>query len=245
MGNAIEPIFGGSKQQQTQEAAQKFTQFLPEDIAAIRGQQGNVAAQTGAFSDFANQLAGSGLGYLGNLQTQFGSNAPDQTSLQNISQEIQRQKAGLGAQQRQNLQTFRNNPAVAQILNSQLAGQQQLAQNPLAFQASQEQAAREIGLGQAQNQANLQGIQALGSILGLSGQGLSAQNQLLQSLASLGQQFGTQQTYGSSNTLQESGGLLGQILPEQLRAKNLIGNVFKNPVNAAIPGTGVIKGAKA
>jgi hypothetical protein len=202
-------MFGtASKQQQNQ---RQFTQFRPEDLAAIQQARGGfqqgvqgLLGQTEASREAIRQGFIQPTG-----QFQFAQ-APDAMT---------RAIAGLGTQglreqgsaQRQQLaQQFRG--PVGQILGRQAEMRTQLQQNPLLFQALQQQQGRELAQSsqqmaaqQAANQALLGREQAL---TGLAGTGMSAQQNLLGQQLGLGQALGEQVTAALSRG--RSGGLFGK-----------------------------------
>lgn len=200
-------LFGTKQSQQGMQQA--FTQFRPEDLAAIESartgfQQGvqGLLGQTQASQEAIQK------GYVQpSTQFQFAQ-APDAMTRAIAAQATQ----GLtqqGASQRQQLaQQFRG--PVGQILGSQAAMQTRLQQNPLLFQAFQQQQQRELTQAQQQlaqqqaaNAALLGREQAL---TGLAGTGLSAQQNLLAQQLGLGQAFGSQMQ--TTNQSGRSGGML-------------------------------------
>lgn len=211
MGGIVESVFGSDTQQTSGNTS--GTRLRKEDQTAIRGQQGVVTQQTNQFQNLLQQLQQQAAGSTPTLQTpQFGQGL-DAVSQGLISQATQQQKQGLQGQQRQNTQQFRNNPAVAQILNAQAAAQTQLASNPLQFQAQQLQDNRQINRAQATNQSLLQQQQAgqagRAEQAGFGGQTLASGGGLLQQLMGLGQLFGEQ--YGQGQQSQQKAGVLGNI----------------------------------
>jgi hypothetical protein len=182
----------GSKQEQN---TRQFTQFRPEDMAAIEAARGGVTSGTqGLLQQLQQSQQAIRQGFIQpSGQFQFGQ-APDAMT---------RAIAGLGTQglreqgsaQRQQLaQQFRG--PVGQILGRQAEMRTQLQQNPLLFQAFQQQQGRELAQSsqemaaqQAANQALLGREQA---ITGLGTTGLSAQGNLLAQQLGLGQAFGQQ-----------------------------------------------------
>jgi hypothetical protein len=206
---AAQGLFGtSSKQQQSQ---RQFTQFRPEDLAAIQQARGGfeqgvqgLLGQTEASRQAIRQgfIQPSG-------QFQF-SQAPDAMT---------RAIAGLGTQglreqgsvQRQQLaQQFRG--PVGQILGRQAEMRTQLQQNPLLFQAFQQQQGRELAQSQQQMTAQQAANQALlgreQALTGLAGTGMSAQQNLLGQQLGLGQALGEQVTAALSRG--RSGGLFGK-----------------------------------
>lgn len=199
-------IFGtSSKQQQNQRS---FTQFRPEDLAAIQGARGGL--QTGTEGLLA-QLRASQEAIRQGVQApsrefQFAQ-SPDAMTRAIAAQATQGIGQQAGAQQRQLAQQFRG--PVGQILGAQAGMQARLQQNPALFQAFQQQQGRELAQAQQQqaqaqaaNQAVLGREQALSS---LAGTGLGAQQQLLSNLLGVGQALGEQ--VQSAQMKGRSGGL--------------------------------------
>jgi len=202
-------MFGtSSKQQQNQ---RQYTQFRPEDLAAIESARGGfqqgvqgLVDQTGASREALRQgfIQPSG-------QFQFGQ-APDAMTQAIAAQATQGLGQQAAAQRQQLAQQFRG-PA-GQILGRQAEMQTRLQQNPLLFQAFQQQQGRELAqaqqqtaMQQAANQALLQREQAL---TGLAGTGMSAQQQLLANQLGLGQAMGEQRTEALARG--RSGGLFSK-----------------------------------
>ena len=182
----------GSKQEQN---TRQFTQFRPEDMAAIEAARGGVTTGT---QNLLNQLRQSQeairAGFIQPTgQFQFAQ-APDAMTRAIAAQATQ----GLGQQaaaQRQALaQQFRG--PVGQILGRQAEMQSRLQQNPLLFQAFQQQQGRELAQAQQQMAAQQAANQALigreQALTGLGTTGLSAQGNLLAQQLGLGQAFGQQ-----------------------------------------------------
>ncbi len=127
-----------------------------------------------------------------NLNTEFKgpqfSNTLDAFSNAMISQGQQAGQQRLNATQSQTSQQFRGNPAVAQILNRQAAATSQVNQNPLMFQAANDQRQREGMQYQLEQQAQ-----------GQTNQARLAQGQELARLLQLGNQTtATQSEYGAN-----------------------------------------------
>jgi hypothetical protein len=136
-----------------------------------------------------------------NFQGPQFSQGLDAYSKNTIAAGTQAQNERLGTMQAQNNAQFRSNPALARALNAQAAARTQLSQNPLFFQAAQQQRAREgqefqlaqqaqaLGnnaqLQQTEARANLAGLQnsALGQRLQMQAMPMQAQGNLLAMLA--------------------------------------------------------------
>lgn len=222
----------------------------PEDIAAIRAQQNAQQQQTQQFQNLLQTLQQASLRPQQGLNTQFAGPAQIQAFNPQFSQGLDPMSQALISQGAQALaqqaatqrgavarQFGGSQPEVARILQSQIAAQSALQQNPLAFQAVQQQTARELGqqgLGlqaaQANNQAQLQQA-AQGALFqqaanqailqqqeaqtaqrneaaNLGSAGLNAGQSLLSTLTVLANLFGQQQTTQNQETKQKSGGLL-------------------------------------
>lgn len=199
-------IFGTSNKQQ--EAQRAFTQFRPEDLAAI--QKATTGLQTGT-QDLLSQLQASKTALSQGMKMptsefQFAQ-SPDAMTRALAAQAIQGIGQQTGAQQKMLAQQFRG--PVGQILGAQVGMQARLQQNPALFQAFQQQQQRELTQAQ-QQQANIEAAnrallgreQALSS---LAGTGLGAQQQLLSNLLGVGQSLGEQ--IQSAQMQGRSGGL--------------------------------------
>lgn len=231
MGGIGGELFGKKESQQQQQTNQ--TIFRPQDQARLEDQTARYQGQANQVADLFANLSNRALN--NNLQTnaglntqfsrpQFGPNL-DPTSQALMAQEFQNRGNQLQTQQNQIAQQFRNNPALAQILQAQAGSQAQLANNPLAFQAMNAQGARQIEqanfLNQVQgleNQAKLAGAEfgnqaRLGNLQNLVaagnfGQGgLQAQGGVYDMLRSFAQ--GNAQTTGTGATQAGSRGLMG------------------------------------
>jgi len=200
-------LFGTkSSQQQNQRS---FTQFRPEDLAAIQQARGGLQTGTqGLLSQLQASREAIQQGMrLPSAEFQFAQ-APDVMTRALAAQATQGIGQQVGAQQRQLAQQFRG--PVGQILGAQAGMQARLAQNPALFQAFQQQQARELAQAQQQqaqvdaaNRALLGREQAVSQ---LAGTGLGAQQQLLSNLLGVGQALGEQvQQAGMKG---RSGGLL-------------------------------------
>ena len=200
-------LFGSAQSQQ--QGQRGYTQFRPQDLAAIEAARGGfqqgvqgLLGQTEASREAIRQ------GYIQPTgQFQFAQ-APDAMTRAIAAQATQ----GLGQQaaaQRQALaQQFRG--PVGQILGRQAEMQSRLQQNPLLFQAFQQQQGRELAQAQQQLAAQQAANQALlgreQALTGLGTTGLSAQGNLLSQQLGLGQAFGQQISEALSKG--RSGGIL-------------------------------------
>lgn len=182
----------GSKQQQD---TKQFTQFRPEDMAAIEAARGGVTSGT---QNLLQQLAQSQQairqGFIQPTgQFQFAQ-APDAMTRAIAAQATQGLGQQAAAQRQQLAQQFRG--PVGQILGRQAEMQSRLQQNPLLFQAFQQQQGRELAQAQQQMAAQQAANQALlgreQALTGLGTTGLSAQGNLLAQQLGLGQAFGQQ-----------------------------------------------------
>lgn len=191
-------LFGTGQRQS--EIAQARTELRPEDLQAILNQRTGV--QTGTI-DLLQQLQRSReaiqQGYqLPTTGFEFAQ-TPDVMTRAIAAQATQGLGQQAGAQRQALAQQFRG--PVGQILGRQAEMQTRLQQNPLLFQAFQQQQGRELTAEQ-QRQANLAAAnQALLSreqaLTGLSGTGVSAQQNLFNLLTQLGQLLGTRVSSGT------------------------------------------------
>jgi len=202
-------LFGSAQSQQ--QGQRGYTQFRPQDLAAIEAARGGfqqgvqgLLGQTEASREAIRQ------GYIQPTgQFQFAQ-APDAMTRAIAAQATQ----GLGQQaaaQRQALaQQFRG--PVGQILGRQAEMQSRLQQNPLLFQAFQQQQGRELAQAQQQLAAQQAANQALlgreQALTGLAGTGLGAQQNLLAQQLGLGQALGQQ--VSEAQMRGRSGGLFGK-----------------------------------
>lgn len=181
--------------------------------------QAGIEQQQRNFNNYQNTARDSSA----NLQKNFGSanlntefagpqfgQGLDATANQLISSERGAQQAGLQRNLQGLSQQFRNNPALAKILGSQATAQSQLASNPLAFQAMQEQRGREIQQNQATNQAQ-----------GLTNDARLAQTGSQNQAGQLGNQAQLQQQNSVLSALQNAGNF-GQA--QNQMGQQLIGN---------------------
>lgn len=202
-------LFGSAQSQQ--QGQRGYTQFRPQDLAAIEAARGGfqqgvqgLLGQTEASREAIRQ------GYIQPTgQFQFAQ-APDAMTRAIAAQATQ----GLGQQaaaQRQALaQQFRG--PVGQILGRQAEMQSRLQQNPLLFQAFQQQQGRELAQSQQQMAAQAAANAALlgreQALTGLAGTGMGAQQNLLAQQLGLGQALGQQ--VSEAQMRGRSGGLFGK-----------------------------------
>lgn len=172
------------------------TEFMPQDISAIRGAQTAYQQMVpGLLSDLqARQQA-----VLQGVQApqtgfQFGM-SPDAITRALAAQATQSMGQQAAAQRQQIARQFRGQPGAVRALQAQADIQTRLQQNPLLFQAFQQQQQRELSQAQqqmAQQQAANEAIMAreqLGANLAMMGP--QQQANLLNTLLSLGQAMGT------------------------------------------------------
>ena len=213
IGGAIglgQGLFGtGTSQQQAQRTR---TQFRPEDLARIEAARGGYQSQVG---DLMSQLAKSketlqtGL-KLPSGQFQFSA-TPDAITRALASQAGQQVAQQAAAQRAAIAQQFRGQPGAQMALQRQADIQSRLVQNPLLFQAYQQQQGRELTQAQQQQVA----VEALNrallgreqAVTGLAQTGVGAQQNLLSTLLTLGQGLGEQIQSGQMKG--RSGGLFG------------------------------------
>lgn len=200
-------LFGTKQSQQGMQQA--FTQFRPEDLAAIEQAAQGTTTGTQNLLDIINKANQAYSTQFVRPPSSFAfSQTPDAitrglaaTATQDLASQGSAQRAALA-------QKFRG--PVGQILGSQINAQTRLQQNPLLFRAFQEQASREA----LQNQQNVMNAQAANQALtqqqqglvGLAGTGLGAQGNLLAQRLGLGQAFGSQMQ--TTNQSGRSGGML-------------------------------------
>jgi hypothetical protein len=204
-------LFGKATSQRQAQTSQ--TQFRPEDIAAIQAAKGGLQTQVGGLmSQLGTSKEALQKGFvMPSGQFAFGA-APDVIS-RGLAAQAGQQMAQQAAAQRQAIANqFRGQPGAAMALQRQADIQTRLQQNPLLFQAFQQQQGRELAQAQqgqaaaeAANRALLGREQA---VTGLAQTGVGAQQNLLSTLLSLGQALGQQQT--TSQMGGRSGGLFGK-----------------------------------
>jgi hypothetical protein len=204
-------LFGtASSQQQGQRA---FTQFRPEDLSRIEAARGGYQ---GSVADLMSQLGTSrealqkGL-VMPSSQFQFSA-APDAMTRALAAQAGQQMAQQSTAQRQAIANQFRGQPGAALALQRQADIQSRLQQNPLLFQAFQQQQGRELTQAQQQQAAAEAANRALlgreQAVTGLAQTGLGAQQNLLSTLLSLGQGLGQQVQTGEMKG--RSGGLFGK-----------------------------------
>lgn len=200
-------LFGtASSQQGTQRA---FTQFRPEDLAAIQQAAQGTTAGTQSLLDAINAASQAYSTQFVKPPTSFSFSQTPDAMTRAIAAQATQGLAQQGAAQRADLaQKFRG--PVGQILGRQAEMQTRLQQNPLLFQSFRDQQSREA----FQNQQNLANIEAANralaqqqqGLVGLAGTGVSAQGNLLAQRLGLGQALGEQiQTQAQRG---RSGGML-------------------------------------
>lgn len=186
------------------------TEFRPEDIKSIRGAQaGYEQMLPGLLSDLAarQQAVLSGV-QAPSREFAFSQQADPLTRAmasmgsQQLGEQASAQRQAIASQ-------FRGQPGLSNILQAQANIQSRLQQNPLLFQAFQQQQGRELAQAQQQlaqqeaaNQA-IMGREQLGANLAMMRP--QAQASLLNTLFQLGQGFGTQVQEQKSR----GGGLFG------------------------------------
>lgn len=202
-------LFGSAQSQQ--QGQRGYTQFRPQDLAAIEAARGGfqqgvqgLLGQTEASREAIRQ------GYIQPTgQFQFAQ-APDAMTRAIAAQATQGLGQQAAAQRQQLAQQFRG--PVGQILGRQAEMQSRLQQNPLLFQAFQQQQGRELAQAQQQLAAQQAANQALlgreQALTGLAGTGLGAQQNLLAQQLGLGQALGEQVTAALSRG--RSGGLFSK-----------------------------------
>ena len=187
--------FGQSSQQQQNQ--RQYTQFRPEDLAAIEAARGGFQQGVqGLLGQTTSSREAIRQGFIQPTgQFQFAQ-APDAMTRAIAAQATQGLGQQAAAQRQQLAQQFRG--PVGQILGRQAEMQSRLQQNPLLFQAFQQQQGRELAQAQQQLAAQQAANQALlgreQALTGLAGTGMSAQQNLLSSLLGLGQAMGEQRT---------------------------------------------------
>lgn len=216
----------------------------PQYSRALSSGANQFQGQTQNFQNDVNNAVGKFNTNFSNYTPQLNTNfAPTNfpTTLDAFSKNLVSQGQGqlasqTAAQQANIANNFRGNPGAAQVLQSQAGMQGNLAQNPLMFQAAQQQQAREAqnyelnqraqGLSNEallqQGQANQNGLgldnAALSQLLQIKNAGLDSQQNLLSVLGSLGALTGTATT--NSSSVQSpffgnygSGAYMGQVTP--------------------------------
>lgn len=202
-------LFGtGTTQNQTQTSQ---TQFRPQDLSRIEAARGGYQGQVG---DLLSQLTASRealqKGVVMPSSTFQFSTTPDVTTRGIVSMG-QQQLAQNAAAAKKNIPTnlWSASPVAASNLARIVDINTRLQQNPLLFQATQQQRERELQQAQqAQNAAEAANRALFGreqALTGYAQTGVGAQQNLLSTLLSLGQALGQQQT--TSSMRGRSGGL--------------------------------------
>lgn len=200
----------GTKSSQAQNQ-RSFTQFRPEDLARLEQARGGLETGTAGLLgqlQRSQEAIQQGMRMPG-AEFQFGQ-SPDAMTRALAAQATQGLGQQAAAQQRAIAQQFRGQPGAGRALQSQVAMQSRLQQNPALFQAFQQQQGRELAQAQQQqaqieaaNRALMGREQAVSQ---LAGTGLGAQQQLLSNLLGLGQALGEQ--VQTAQMKGRSGGLL-------------------------------------
>lgn len=237
IANAITPFTGTGSSQNGSSSGSSYTNFQAPDQAAIRGAQEQLSPLVQNLIGMANRSASSAQGNANNINTGFSpfnvqlqqpnfNQGLDSTAKNLMSVEQANNAARTGAQTRQIASQFSgSNPGLSQILQQQTRNASNLQNNPLAFQASQEQTSRlgnqaqinnQAALQQSQNNAglqaqgnaaNLQQQQATGNALNFQNAGVGAAQNQLATLLGLGQAMGQQVQGGTQQAKGKSGGL--------------------------------------
>lgn len=202
-----EGLFGKSQSQQ--QSQRQFTQFRPEDLAAIEQSRAGMGAGVQGLLDVIKQgqqdISSQYLKGPGQFQFSTQPTALTQGIMARGAQEMAERTAAL----ERNIGRSVQGPA-GNLLQAQARISSQLQQNPALMSAMQQQQATELAQA-GQNLANIQGtnqalLQRAQAQTGLAGTGLSAlQNQLSSNLG-VGQALGESVT--SSAMKGRSGGLL-------------------------------------
>lgn len=192
-----------------QDVSQSSLQLRPEDLQNLLSQRNEVQGST---LDLLKQLQQSRAAISQGYQmptSQFQFNQMPDVLTRGLAAQGAQGLAQQGASQRASLaQQFRG--PVGQILGRQAEMQTRLQQNPLLFQAFQQQQGREL-VQEQQRQANINAAnQALlgreQALTGLAGTGVTAQQNLFDLLSSLSQLLGTKTVTGAQTG--RSGGLI-------------------------------------
>jgi hypothetical protein len=201
-------LFGtGTSQQQNQQSA---TNFRPQDLAQIEAARGGYQ---GSVADLLSQLNASREALQKGIvmpSSQFQFSASPDAMTRALAAQAGQQMAQQATAQRQAIANqFRGQPGAAMALQRQADIQSRLQQNPLLFQAFQQQQGREVTQAQQQQAAAEAANRALlgreQAVTGLTQTGTGAQQNLLSTLLSLGQALGQQTQTGQMKG--RSGGL--------------------------------------
>lgn len=252
MGGGLDTMTGNNTANNQNSNQSVSTSYTPQVTGQVGSLQGNVSGQNGFLSNLQNQFSAPNQQFNYGVATNANQNSNFSTpqfsnGLNPIGQAMQSQgiannQATGQAQMNQNSQNFSNNPALANMLNSQVASQTQLNNNPLGFQAQMGQDTVGINRSNAinsaisqSNQANLnqanfqnQGLGQYNNMLGnnlqmaagMGQQGVSNNANLLQTLAGM---YGTQNTAGGAAGTSGTSGTLGKI-GSRLGVTNAMGN---------------------
>jgi hypothetical protein len=190
-----------------------YTRFRPEDLAAIEKQRGVFQQGIQGPGGLLEQLAKARENIQTGVQAAPGTftfqMSPDAMTRALASQAAQGLSQQAAAQRAQIAQQFRGQPGASRALQAQADIATRLQQNPLLFQAFQQQQGRELAQAQqnqaareAANQAIMQREQLMANL----GMNISSQQQnLLQQLLGYGQAL------GRNINEQETQGFLGRI----------------------------------
>ena len=201
-------LFGtASSQQQNQRSS---TQFRPEDLARIEAARGGYQ---GSVADLMSQLGSSKEALQKGIvmpSSQFQFSASPDAITRGLAAQAGQQMAQQATAQRQAIANqFKGQPGAAMALQRQADIQSRLQQNPLLFQAFQQQQGRELTQAQQQQAAAEAANRALlgreQALTGFAQTGMGAQQNLLSTLLSLGQALGEQTQAGQMKG--RSGGL--------------------------------------
>lgn len=184
----------------------QYTAMNPAITGQINGMLPGMTSQTQAFGQQAAQAGQQMQGNVPQLNTNFQGFNPtpglDALSQASVSQGIGMNNAGVQGRNAQIQSQFGGNPGAGSILQMQNQNAGALANNNLPFQAMQQQQARQAQTYQLNNQAQIQGNDALsqqGNMknnallqgLQMSQAGIGANQNLMSILGQLGQQTGT------------------------------------------------------
>lgn len=204
-------LFGTASSQQ--QGQRQRTEFRPEDLARIEAARGGYQ---GSVADLMSQLGSSREALQKGIvlpQSQFQFSTSPDAITRGLAAQAGQQMAQQAAAQRQAIANqFRGQPGASMALQRQADIQSRLQQNPLLFQAFQQQQGRELTQAQQQQAAAEAANRALlgreQAVTGLAQTGTGAQQNLLSTLLSLGQGLGTQ--VSEAQMKGRSGGLFGK-----------------------------------
>jgi len=189
-----------------------YTQFQPSDWQRVMGQLAPVQAATQQYANLGQQLGQqlqAPVGALPGISAFTPATGLDALSKAYLSTGQQGLLQQISAQQAQIARQFANNPAMMQALQAQAGARGALQANPLLMAAQQEQAGRQFQEAQARlaaEQSMVNRAQAQAALesqrrteqMQLAGQGVSAQQNLLDILQNLARAQATQ--YGTQTT---------------------------------------------